>query len=857
MPDTHVAEDRFEQYFAEKLWEWVPSTYRLEDGRIGLEFSSQYTFSQAGAVTANSALTELDDSVRNFFTGPGSVAAMMLEVTVTDHVGNTARAFTGTRDLDGDGTRIEIFRDELRKVPGASADAGFSHLNTPLTYVAQPSTAGPLRQVIEVMAQQAAVLRRSHDRLWNDQFIELADDWAVPYIADLVGTRLVSALNNAGRRADVANTIYYRRRKGTLAVLEQLIADIARWDGKVIEYFRRMGRAHHGLDPQPVPGRLTGTMPGGIADLRHAGAANASHGPFDEYHHTPDLRRQNGMDGRYGIHKLGYHLYRLHSYPLSTVMPRLISGTTGFTFDPSGRDVRLFSAGDRITDWDQWRTADEWELPAPISLGLLNDAQFVITERAVRDLEASPGLSPTQADDLRRIRRITFKSEQRLLETVMALPSTPGPGAPPYFERLLALAITPDCARSALLPFGPGSAGRNSIAVHEANRDVAPRHLVAADRLSPWTAAAPGKRIAVDPDRGRLLFLDGPDGDVSVSYHYGFPGEVGAGGYDRQHCLVPEELVDTHVTGGGTGLAFDDIHNEGVTQVDDSATYEPVSDKLAVRNLTVQAANGQRPYLLPGVNWVLNAAEFVDSLVTLDGLWIGGEGGEVILRAARMVDDELQNGSYKTVTIRHCTLDPGGEAADCSTIEPVPLVIDCLVDELIIQSSILGPIVTTEQGHVEKLVICDSVVQSLDPAVPAIAMRSGNLRLRQSTVFGNVNAHRLWASEALIEGTVRVADVQDGCFRFSAANAGSILPSPYRNVPLAGARHFFVSRRFGDAGYAQLSESAPVEISRGAENGSEMGAFSGLINPIKLDGLTAKTREFMPFGLVPMMINET
>ncbi len=57
--------------------------------------------------------------------------------------------------------------------------------------------------------------KRSQDRLWDDMYVELADDWAVPYIAELVATRLVSALNTRARRADVAKTIYYRRRKGS------------------------------------------------------------------------------------------------------------------------------------------------------------------------------------------------------------------------------------------------------------------------------------------------------------------------------------------------------------------------------------------------------------------------------------------------------------------------------------------------------------------------------------------------------------------------------------------------------------------------------------------------------------------
>jgi hypothetical protein len=53
----------------------------------------------------------------------------------------------------------------------------------------------------------------------GDQFPEFCDDWALPYIGDLVGTRLVNALNRRGRRAGVVRTIFYRRRKGTLTVL--------------------------------------------------------------------------------------------------------------------------------------------------------------------------------------------------------------------------------------------------------------------------------------------------------------------------------------------------------------------------------------------------------------------------------------------------------------------------------------------------------------------------------------------------------------------------------------------------------------------------------------------------------------
>ena len=73
------------------------------------------------------------------------------------------------------------------------------------------------RALLKAIGSQSAVAKRSQDRLWDDMFVELSDDWAVPYIAQLVATRLVSALNPRARRADVAKTIYFRRRNGTRA----------------------------------------------------------------------------------------------------------------------------------------------------------------------------------------------------------------------------------------------------------------------------------------------------------------------------------------------------------------------------------------------------------------------------------------------------------------------------------------------------------------------------------------------------------------------------------------------------------------------------------------------------------------
>jgi hypothetical protein len=59
-------------------------------------------------------------------------------------------------------------------------------------------------------------------------------------------------------------------------------------------------------------------------------------------------------------------------------------------------------------------------------------------------------------------------------------------------------------------------------------------------------------------------------------------------------------------------------------------------------------------------------------------------------------------------------------------------------------------------------------------------------------------------------------------------------------------RESFVSRRFGDPGLAQLSPACPITVSRGGENGTEMGVFNLALAPIKHDDLAAKLAEYAP-----------
>jgi hypothetical protein len=72
----------------------------------------------------------------------------------------------------------------------------------PAVYRAEDAEAldqsGPLREMVNRIGAQAAILRRGIDRLWEDQSIETCDDWVIAYIADLLATNLVGGLDARG-----------------------------------------------------------------------------------------------------------------------------------------------------------------------------------------------------------------------------------------------------------------------------------------------------------------------------------------------------------------------------------------------------------------------------------------------------------------------------------------------------------------------------------------------------------------------------------------------------------------------------------------------------------------------------------
>jgi hypothetical protein len=681
---------------------------------------------------------------------------------------------------------------------------------------------GPLRELVNRIGAQAAIVRRSIDRMWEDQSIETCDDWVVAYLADLLHTNLVPGLEPSRQRLDVAKTIHYRRRKGTLAILEEIAADITGWEAKAVEFFRRLGRTRHGLDPpigrplspdddiarlqsaEGLTGKLTRTGIGGFADLRNVYGASKADSAFDEFFHTADFRPGRGSTGWYNIPALGMFLWRLKSFALGPATPVHVDGCSGwFTFDPTGRDAPLFAAARGVNAFgDQWVSPTEEQMPGPISQPLLD---------ANRAAAAPP---------------------VRLYPNALAVFASLGPDATPV----------------------------------------------------------PADELLIRPARGRFASIASPPlADPRVIYHYGFSSEIGAGPYDRRvgGVSIPTPGPATSVSRGGDVLTrAASVPTPGTLILSDSLTYSGIADLKLTGDLTLAAGIQQRPLIRldPGKAWMITGQPGVN--LTLDGLFVSG--GDIVL-----------SGSFASVTLNCCTFDPGTEAAETAQLGsppaelfaiaadgrplvPTTIWIEASIGSFTARRCILGPLRTLLGGFVETVTISETILQAIPtgdtspPAVGAAAelaleFADGVLNLSRCTVMGGIVTHRFTASECILREHAEVDDTQDGCIRFTAWADGSVLPRKYESVRIPQSAPLFTTTDFGQPGYGQLlpsvdavimadpgsSGTAPNTISAGAEDESEMGAFAREKNPIKERGLLLKFLEYMPAGLVSVLIPVT
>ena len=189
-----------------------------------------------------------------------------------------------------------------------NADALFALL--PAVHRTRDAAQGyPLRQFLSVLAEPARILEEDAARLYDDAFVETCAEWVLPYIGDLIGYRTIHGVAAAiTRRAEIANTIGYRRRKGTVVMLEQLAFDVTGWPAHAKEFFQTLRTNQH-LNHVRL---FNAASP----DLRRWEPLERLGGAFDTISHRPEVGRIPVGEGRHNIRNVGIFLWRLGAYPL-------------------------------------------------------------------------------------------------------------------------------------------------------------------------------------------------------------------------------------------------------------------------------------------------------------------------------------------------------------------------------------------------------------------------------------------------------------------------------------------------------------------------------------------------------------
>lgn len=665
---------------------------------------------------------------------------------------------------------------------------------------------GALEALLDIISMQADILKKDIDGLWDDLFIETCADWVIPYIGDLVSNNPLHEVAQR-RRVDVAKTIYYRRRKGTLPMLEELARNVTGWGAHAVTFFELLGwtqnlnHLRYNMAANPMERDPNAMDRVGTVNLRNLDALDRLDGPFDIISHTVDLRPIGRTNGWHNIRKVGFFLWRLKNYPMTGVIPCKAGNGFGFHFSPLGNPAPLFNRP--VREADEAGLAGEVHVPGPIRPAAFHfniadyygpDKSLAIYEVIADENELIP-ISRIVCKDLSswsrpennkvavdvRLGRIAFPSNEVPDEGICVhynygFSSDMGGGPYDRLEKVTDQAM---------------AIWKTTIARENANCTSI------SDALNAWNAWA-----------------DDNDGD-------------------NRYAVIT--FMDN-------GTYEEEIEIEGGE-----------NSRLVIQVGKDHAGNRFRPVLKGDIT--LNGDHPYASL-SLNGLLI--EGGINV------------QGRLGKLEVNHCTLVPGGSlTAEGEPNDSDHLSVQAAdLNEVEISSSISGKIILP--AEMRSLTIRDSIVDAFGGLAiaghDADANHGPPTTIERTTVLGEVRVKELsLASESIFSGNVEALRKQSGCVRFCyLPDIGSQTPRRYRCQPdlaLAGVADSekalvrarlvpsFTSKSYGVPGYCQLSLNCPHEIRTGAENGSEMGAFCRLMQPHRETNLRIRLEEYLPFGL--------
>lgn len=701
--------------------------------------------------------------------------------------------------------------------------------------VRDAESGGALRALVGIIADQVSVLEEELDQLEDNYFVETAAPWALPYLGDLLGT---TGIGGAGRtnqlapRAEIANTIAYRRRKGTAAILEQLARDATGWPAAVVEFFQRLATTQHLNHVRPA-NRSWGSV-------RSAKALECIGLPFEEARRTVEVRRIEKGLGKWNIPNIGVFLWRLQAYSRTRapLAPAHFSDERHFRFHPLGLDLPLCLNPATETEISH--------LAEPHNVPLLLSRRLLAGER----LRTSSGLvDPPQFHPDTRFYGAGAESSL-LIEIPAAAPGS----------------YTPVPANEILVC--------NLHDVRDASENIV--------RWGHDETNLPGRafagKVLLDPRRGRIVFPAAQPEPPLGTFFFLFPWDLGGGEYARTASFDRESLATRLVSqiapppaaqGDATiGAAINaSATGNQIVEIQDSGNYLEVVPNLSghSRALELRAADGNwpavtllQPLLLDGDN---------NGSVTLNGLLITGGAVEAdgITPATAPVEIRDQLGM---VRLRHCTIlprlvvNPDGEL-DTSIPRLPALTVNSNTCRVEIENCVMGPILAGPEVQVrlQNCLVDAGVLNAI--ALGGTGTAPGGIwRLENCTIIGNIDVRILeYVSNCILLGpSVRAQQRQEGCVRFSWLEPAAQVPRRHKCIPreeteplsgidLREIRPHFNALRYGKAAYGQLSDLCPEPIRRGADDESEQGVYHDLFQFQRQSLLRLRLQEYLRFGL--------
>jgi hypothetical protein len=690
----------------------------------------------------------------------------------------------------------------------------------------------PLRALLQVIAEQVDVVEADIAQLYDNWFIETCEDWVVPYVGDLVGYRVVheagepgDAVTSAARnkilipRRDVADTIRNRRRKGAVALLEELARDVTGWPARAVEFYKLLCWAQHinhvHLDR------------GGTVDLRRGDALDRSEGAFGETAHTADVRHinSNRTRGRFNIPGVGLFLWRLKSFPVTQAPAHCEDRKRHhYTFSILSNDTPLFTK--TITEPGPAHIADEMNVPAPIRRSAMEERLEDYYGKGKSLLIYRDGVNKPVPIENIVVADLTdwhYRSAggQIAVDPVLGRISFSGRRAP---------------EKGVWVSYHYGFSA--DIGGGEYHRPVRPSAAL----------------IRVGTNEKVKLISD------AIAKWRGHRNQTGSERDKWADAVI--EIVDS---GCYTEQLAIELRQGERLELRAAANTRPVIrllDFYTNRPDALQVTRGDSENS-PSKSKEQECVDNRAPRLVLDGLLIAGRGIQV-------------GGELESIVIRHCTLVPGWSLdCDCEPengTEPSLELIDTTA-QLNIEHSILGTIqVIQNEISTDPLPISitDSIVDATASELEAIGapdcpVAHVMLTIQRSTVIGRVAVHAIELAEnCIFDGVIKVARRQRGCMRFCYAAPNSRTPRRYNCQPdlvvaaasdaaakageTARVRPELSSSRYGRPDYCQLAGTCAEELKRGADDESEMGVFHDLFLPQREANLRARLDEYTPAG---------